>query len=106
VGINFTLALSTKDALEILGKERFAAIISDMGRTEGPREGYVLLDALRTRGDQTPFFIYSASNAPQHKREAAGRGAQGSTNVAKELYDMVIQVLNIPREKQTFPTEF
>jgi CheY-like chemotaxis protein len=57
--IQFTLALSTKEALEILSKRRFGVIISDMGRKEGPREGYVLLDALRGRGDSTPFFIYA-----------------------------------------------
>jgi hypothetical protein len=39
---------------EILEKKRFDAIISDMGRKEGPREGYVLLEALRAQGDQTP----------------------------------------------------
>jgi CheY-like chemotaxis protein len=94
LGVTFTLALSTKDALEILAEQRFAAIISDMGRKEGPSEGYVLLEALRTRGDQTPFFIYAGSNAPKHKREAERRGAQGNTNVAQELFDMIVQVLH------------
>lgn len=36
VGITFTLARSTAEALQVLGKDRFAAIISDMGRAEGP----------------------------------------------------------------------
>jgi len=93
LGIRFTLALSTKEALEVLSRERFGAIISDMGRKEGPREGYLLLDALRSRDDQTPFFIYAGSNSPQHKREAEAHGAQGSTNVANDLFDMVRQVL-------------
>jgi CheY-like chemotaxis protein len=93
MGIEFTLALSTREALELLSKKRFAAIISDMGRKEGPREGYVLLDAVRASDRQTPFFIYSGSNAPAHKREAAARGAQGSMNAARELFDMVIQAL-------------
>lgn len=93
MGIDFTLALSTKEALEILSKDRFAAIISDMGRQEGPREGYVLLDAIRTNGDRTPFFIYAGSNAPEHKREAEEHGAQGSTNDPQELFAMVTQVL-------------
>jgi CheY-like chemotaxis protein len=88
-GLDCTIALSTQQALDILKRERFAAIISDMGRKEGPREGYVLLDELRERGDQTPFFIYAGSNLPEHKREAAKHGGQGSTNHPQELFEMV-----------------
>jgi CheY-like chemotaxis protein len=91
MGFNFTLALSTDEALQMLPGERFAAIISDMGRREGPREGFVLLDAVRSRGDETPFFIYAGSNAPKHKREAAEHGAQGCTNNAQELFELVTQ---------------
>lgn len=93
LGIRFTLALSTKEALELLSKERFGAILSDMGRVEGPREGYVLLDAIRSLGDQTPFFIYAGSNSTRHKREAEAHSAQGSTNNPQELFGMVMQVL-------------
>jgi CheY-like chemotaxis protein len=95
VGLTFALALSTNEALDRLSKQRFAAIISDMGRKEGPREGYVLLDALRQRGDKTPFFIYAGSNAPAHKRETVEHGGQGCTNNAQELFQMVTRsVLN------------
>ena len=93
VGIEFTLALSTAEALEMLSKRRFAAIISDMGRREGPREGYVLLEALRRVDTHTPYFIYAGSNAPAHKREAAARGAQGTTNHPGELFEMVMRAL-------------
>ena len=93
MGLEFTLALSTQEALAILSKERFAAIISDMGRREGPQEGYVLLDAVRGNDAETPFFIYARSNAPKHKREARQRGAQGSTNSPRELFDMIVQAL-------------
>ncbi len=89
MGFNFTLALSTKEALKKLSDQRFAAIISDMGRREGPREGYVLLDALRSSGDETPFFIYAGSNSLETKREAAEHGAQGSTNSPQELFELV-----------------
>ena len=93
LGLEFTLALSTKQALDTLSKNQFAAIISDMGRKEGPREGYVLLEAVRATNSNTPFFIYAGSNAPAHKREAIARGAQGTTNRVQELFDMVIQAL-------------
>lgn len=91
IGFSFTLALSTEEALQMLSVERVAAIISDMGRREGPREGYALLDAVRSRGDETPFFIYAGSNAPEHKREAAEHGAQGCTNNPQELFELVTQ---------------
>jgi CheY-like chemotaxis protein len=94
LGLTFDLALSTEEALEQLSSSRYGAIISDMGRREGPREGYRLLDAVRASDRVTPFFIYAGSNAPQHKREAAEHGAQGSTNRANELVDMVTQALS------------
>lgn len=93
MGLEFTLALSTNEALTILSSKRFAAIISDMGRKEGPREGYVLLEAIRVKDKSTPFFIYAGSRAPRHQKEAALRGAQGTTNIATELVEMVVRAL-------------
>ncbi|MCZ4696455.1 response regulator [Ancylomarina euxinus] len=89
-GIEFSLALSTNEAIEILKNNKYAAIISDMGRKEGLQEGYVLLEKIRKSGLQTPFFIYAGSNAPEHKMKALERGAQGSTNRAQELFEMVM----------------
>lgn len=93
MGITFTLALSTQDALAELARQRFAVIISDMGRKEGPREGYVLLEEVRKTDQQMPFFIYTGSNSPEHRREAIERGAQGTTNHPRELVDMVLQAM-------------
>lgn len=94
LGLTFDLALSTDEALKRLAHSRYGAIISDMGRREGPREGYRLLEAVRAFDNVTPFFIYASSNAPKHKREAAERGAQGSTNIANELVEMVTLALS------------
>lgn len=93
IGVRFTLALSTDEALETLARNRFVAIISDMGRREGPREGYVLLDRLRADGDRTPLFFYASSNAPEHKQETREHGGQGCTNNAQELFDMVMKAV-------------
>ena len=90
----FTLALSTDEALEKLKGRSYSAVISDMGRVEGPREGYVLLDAVRRVDQKTPFFIYTGSNAPKHKQEAAKRGAQGSTNNPGELIELITTHVN------------
>lgn len=93
IGLSFTLALSTDEALGKLSGHRFAAIISDMGRNEGPREGYVLLDKLRSAGDDTPFFVYASSREPEHLIEAKERGAQGCTNDSQELFTMVMRAV-------------
>jgi CheY-like chemotaxis protein len=93
LGISFTLAISTSEALEELANKRFAAIISDMGRQEGAREGYVLLDAIRADGNNTPLFFYAASNLPEHARETLEHGGQGSTNNPQELFRMVMRTI-------------
>lgn len=93
VGLRFTLALSTNEALDLLSRNKYATIISDMGRREGNREGYVLLDAIRKQGDQTPFIIYAGSNLQEHKQEAYAHGGQGSTNHPQELYQMVMKAV-------------
>ena len=94
-GLRFTLVLSTNEALKQVGAQRFAAVISDMGRREGPREGYALLDALRKQGDQIPFFFYATSRAPEHVRETIEHGGQGCTNDAQELFQMVTKAIII-----------
>jgi CheY-like chemotaxis protein len=93
LGITFSLARTTNEALAAIGRHQFAAIISDMGRKEGPREGYALLDKLRASGDQTPLFFYAASDSPDDRRETIEHGGQGSTNNPQELFRMVMRVV-------------
>ncbi|WP_339708962.1 TIR domain-containing protein [uncultured Kriegella sp.] len=89
LGFQFTLALSTKEALELLKFNTYAAVLSDMGRNEGPQEGYKLLKKIRQFDKETPFIIYASSSLMEHKIMAQERGAQGSTNRASELIDLV-----------------
>lgn len=93
IGLAFSLAPSTERALELLDKNQFSAIISDMGRLEGLNEGYVLLESIKKKGIKTPFFIYAGSNLPEHKKEAIKRGAQGSTNNSQELFVSVTKAI-------------
>lgn len=92
--VDFVLARSTGEALAQLRKQRFDAIISDMGRPPDSRAGYTLLEAVRGSGDQTPYFIYAGSRDPRHVREALSRGAQGTTNMGDELLQMTLKALN------------
>jgi CheY-like chemotaxis protein len=81
---------TTSQALTQLKVRRFDAIISDMGRWEGPQEGYVLLDEVRRMGLTTPYFIFSAGGGyPPHVNQALARGAQGSTDSMNELLEFL-----------------
>ena len=93
LGVSFVLAESTDEALKKISRQRFDAIISDMGRPPDPRAGYTLLDKLRSSGDQTPFIIYAGSRDPTHVAESRRRGAIGCTNNPNELFEMVLSTL-------------
>ena len=95
LGFKIEQALSTNEALQKLKSHKYNAIISDMGRSEGPREGYVLLEKLRGTDKATPYFIYAGSNSIEHKKEAEQRGAQGSTNNPHELIESVTKYVSI-----------
>lgn len=93
LGVSFVLAQSTDEALKKISRQRFDAMISDMGRPPDSRAGYTLLDKLRSSGDQTPFIIYAGSRDPEHVAESRHHGAIGCTNNANELFEMVLSVL-------------
>jgi CheY-like chemotaxis protein len=93
LGVSFVLAQSTDEALKKISRQRFDAIISDMGRPPDSRAGYTLLDKLRSSGDQTPFIIYAGSRDPEHVTESRRHGAIGCTNNANELFEMVLSAL-------------
>lgn len=93
LGVNFVLATSTEEALKKISRQKFDAIISDMGRPPDPRAGYTLLDQLRANGNQTPFIIYASSRDPEHVAESRRHGAIGCTNNANELFEMVLFAL-------------
>ena len=93
IGLRLTLVLSTDEAFEKLSQNKYSVIISDMGRYEGPREGYVLLDRLRKEGDLTPLFFYATSNAPEHIKETLEHGGQGCTNNPRDLFEMITKAV-------------
>ena len=91
-GFHVSFALSTSLAMVLLAKNSYVAVISDMGRSEGPREGYHLLDLMRARGDETPFFVYAGSSEPAHVEETLLHGGHGSTRSGDELLSLVTAV--------------
>ena len=94
-GLDFTLALSTQQALDFMQHNKFALIISDMRRKEGEDEGYVLLDNIRKNNKEIPFIVYAGSSKEEYKNEILKRGGQDYTNTPRELIDAVINTLLI-----------
>jgi CheY-like chemotaxis protein len=88
-GLHISYALSTSLALVLLERNCYSVVISDVGRREGPREGFHLLDSMRARGDETPFLFYASLNAPELRDHALLHDAQGSTNNSLELIRLV-----------------
>jgi CheY-like chemotaxis protein len=81
---------STSLGLEAMQRRHFDLVISDMGRGDNMRAGYDLLAAIREQGNRLPFLIFAGTDTPEHRREAAERGAQLSTNDMLELIDAVV----------------
>jgi len=88
-GLDIEQTTSTTEAMAAVERRKFDLVISDMARPEDPHAGYGLLKLLRDRGSKVPFFIFSAFDRPEYRREAAKRGAQLSTNDIIELLDHV-----------------
>ena len=95
-GVHVSLATNTKLALQLLADHRYIAVVSDMGRREGAREGFHLLDVMRSRGDDTPFFVFASLSAPALTDEVLLHDGQGSTNDWGQLLAELDKL--IPRE--------
>jgi CheY-like chemotaxis protein len=94
LGVRVDISTSTEDASSRLRGRSYDVIISDMRRPPDTRAGYTLLDEIRTRGDQTPYFIYSSSRTLGDIAEAHRHGATGWTNSATELIRVVTDELS------------
>lgn len=100
MGVVVTEATSTAEALQIIesDRQRFSAIISDMGRLEGgvfrPTAGLDLINAVRTAGLRTPIFVFSAPSRTEGIRDNVLRaGGNGATASSIELFEMLSIVL-------------
>jgi len=93
-GIEFSLALTTTEAVQLIKNNEYLAIISDMARKEGPQEGYKLLKEIRDCGNNTPFFIYAGARSEAYNQKTFELGGQGNTNRADELYEMVMNTIS------------
>ncbi len=93
LGVRFTLAESTSQALELIQKQEFDSIISDFKRRDDPKGAYTLLAELRRNGNEIPFIIYSGLATPDLEADAKRWGALGETDRPTTLFELVIQSL-------------
>lgn len=85
-------AISTEDALKLLAmyEGRFDAVISDMGRNEDALAGLKLVEQMRERHDETPFFMYTILPSDAQRQHVFEAGGQGVSVTSKELYGFIL----------------
>lgn len=86
-GIEFKLALNTKQAIYEVGARSYSLIISNMRRPEGEKAGIDLLTSIRRKGILTPYIIYTRE--PDYASTALDKGGQGLVCEPSELFDLV-----------------
>ena len=103
-GTRFMLALTTEQAQAELIRRPFDAVISDLGRAEGPLAGFDLLDRVRELPEHPPVIIYSRK-AKHYEREALARGARLATNSFREVRDTLAHFFQANVGSSTNPPE-
>lgn len=76
---------NTEEALTLLQMYAYGAVVSDMGRGDRPLAGMDLLKAMRARGDQRPFFLYTVYSSDAQRRLVAESGGQGVATTREGL---------------------
>lgn len=81
---------TTEEALVLLPMYEYGAVISDMGRGERPLAGLDLLKAMRARGDDRPFFLYTVHSSEAQRELLTEAGGQGVAVTSEELYAAIL----------------
>ncbi|WP_299597061.1 response regulator [uncultured Microbulbifer sp.] len=90
------IATNTEDALTLLSMYRYDAVISDMGRGSEPLAGFKLMEQLRARRDQTPYFLYTIMPSESQRALVKRRGGNGVAVTSDELYGMLLPLFERP----------
>lgn len=81
---------SSEDALKLLAMYRYDAVVSDMGRHGNPLAGLELVQAMRARGDHTPFYLYTIMPSQAQRDLLAEHGGQGVAVTSDGLYSFLL----------------
>lgn len=94
LGIDVDCTFNTTSAERLLRTNEYSLIISDMGRREGDKEGYKLLESKDYYDNKIPFIIFSSDGSKEEYRlEAKERGATDSVDSSIDLVQLVIKTL-------------
>ncbi|HET8816423.1 MAG TPA: winged helix-turn-helix domain-containing protein [Pseudidiomarina sp.] len=85
-------ALTTDDALTLLELYNYDIVISDMGRHDDPLAGMRLLDAMRAKGDDTPFVLYTIVANEAQRRLFSEKGGYAVTTDPDTLVETIMKM--------------
>jgi CheY-like chemotaxis protein len=93
-GVLFTLALSTKEGIDNLERQKFDLVISDMGRGSDSQAGLHLLQQMKQKQLNVPVIIFASSSAvARYIEQARQLGAHAVTSSVQALLQGVSEVL-------------
>jgi CheY-like chemotaxis protein len=93
LGVQFTLAQSTSEAIPLIQQQTFQLVITDFARKDDPNAGYTLLSELKRLQPSIPLIIYSSSANPNYIADAKQKGAFTETNQPQVLFNEAINAL-------------
>jgi CheY-like chemotaxis protein len=93
LGIEFSMAKTTGEAVELLKGQKYNLVITDFKRIDDPRAGYTLLKEMRQIQSAPPLIIYSAAASPEFEAEAKQLGAYAETNQPQRLFSLAIEAM-------------
>jgi CheY-like chemotaxis protein len=99
LGFEVTEALTTEVALQKVSENRYAVLISDMGRPPDGEAGLTLINSLRIRQIHIPTIIFAANWARIHKGEEEKYGVVKITNEASVVYTTVLNLVGVPTKR-------
>jgi CheY-like chemotaxis protein len=103
LGVQFTLAKNTDEAVRLLRETPYQLVITDFARSDDPRGAYTLLTELKKISSNTPLIIYSASANEKFIAEAKEKGAFGETNKTQDLFNLSIDAIRSGRSQLRAP---
>jgi CheY-like chemotaxis protein len=93
-GVDFVLARSTAEAVDLLASNRFDLVVSDLHRPDDPNAGITLLSHMRQRlGDRTPFVLYTRQCSSERAMEVRALGALACTEQISGLMHAALLAL-------------
>lgn len=94
--VQFDIAISTAQGLELFQSNHYDIIITDMGRGYESDAGISLLKELKALHCQTPIIVYASYNAiKKYGNEAFQLGAHTVTSGVKNIISSISEILQV-----------